>query len=61
MGQAVEECGGQFLVASEDRDPFRKREIRRDDGRPAVVPIGDEIEEQLAADGSKGTKPSSCR
>jgi hypothetical protein len=50
MGQAIEERGGQLLVAGEDGDPFGKREIGRDDGRASLVPIGDQIEEQLAAD-----------
>ncbi len=50
MGQAVQQRRGELLVAGEDRDPFGKGEIGRDDGRPSLVPIGDQIEEPLAAD-----------
>ena len=50
MRQAVEERGRELLVASEDGDPFRKFEVRRHDGGTAFVPVGDQIEEQLAAD-----------
>ena len=59
MSQAIEERGGQLLVAGEDGDPFGKREIGRDDGRPSLVAIGDQIEEELAPTRSNGTKPSS--
>ena len=48
--QAVQQRRRQFLVAGEDRDPFRKREVAGDHGGASLVPIRDEIEEQLAAD-----------
>jgi hypothetical protein len=41
--------GRQLFVARKHGDPFHKGEIGRNDGRPPLVPIGDQIEEQLAA------------
>ena len=49
-----EQRRGQLLVAGEDGDPFGEGQIRRDHGRPALVAIGDQIEEQLAADAVEG-------
>lgn len=49
MGQAIEQRGRQLLIARKHSDPFSKREIGRDDGRASLVPIRDEIEEELAA------------
>ena len=54
MRQAIEQRGRELLVAGEDRDPFGEGEIRRDDGGPSLVAIGDQIEEQLAADAVEG-------
>ena len=54
MGQPIQQGRRELLVAGKDRDPFGKREIRRHDGGPALVPIGDQIEEQLAADAVEG-------
>jgi hypothetical protein len=56
MRQAIEQGCRQLLVAGEDGHPFGKRQIRRHDSRPAPVPIGDEIEGQLAADAVKRDK-----
>ena len=49
MGEAIEEGGGELLVAGEDVDPFCKREIGRRDRGAALIAVGDQIEEQLAA------------
>ena len=57
MRQSIEERGGELLVPGEDGNPFGKREIGRDDRRSALVPIGDQIEEQLAADAVERDKP----
>ena len=57
MGQPVEERGGQLLVAGEDGHPFGKREIGRDDRRPSLVAISDQIEKQLAAHAVERDKP----
>ena len=54
MREAVEERRRQLFIAGEDRDPFRKREVRGHDRGAALVPIGDQIEEQLAADAVEG-------
>jgi hypothetical protein len=48
--QAIEQCGGELVVAGKDRDPFGEGEIRGDHDRPPLVAIGEQIEEQLAAD-----------
>ena len=50
MGQAIEQRGREFLITGKDRDPLGKREIGCHDGGPALVPVGDQIEEELAAD-----------
>ena len=50
MRQPVEQRGRQLLVAGKDGHPFGKGQVGRDDGRASLVPIGDQIEEQLAAD-----------
>jgi hypothetical protein len=57
MGQPVEQRRGQLLIAGEHGDPLSKCEIRRDDGRPALVPIREQIKEQLATDAVEGHKP----
>lgn len=57
MGQPIEERGGQLLVAREDGRPFGKCEVGRHDCRPSLVAVGDQIEEQLAADAVEGHKP----
>ena len=48
MGEAVEQGRREFFVAGKNGHPFGKGEIGRDDGRPSLVPIGDQIEEELA-------------
>src|SRR5262245_59488566 len=50
MGQTVEQRGREFFIAGEDGHPFGKREVGRDHRCAALVPVGDQIEEQLAAD-----------
>ena len=50
MREAVEERGRQLLVARKHGDPLGKGQIGRDDRGASLVSIGDEIEEQLAAD-----------
>jgi hypothetical protein len=42
MREPIEQRGREFFVASEDGDPFGKREIRRDRRGPALVPVGDQ-------------------
>ncbi len=54
MGEPIEERGGQLLVASEDGDPLGEGEIGRHDGGAAFIAVGDQIEEQLAADAIEG-------
>ena len=54
MRQAIRQCGRELFIAAKDRDPLGKREICRHDCRSALVPIGDQIEEQLAADTVEG-------
>ena len=50
MRQAIEQRGGELFVAGKDGDPFGEREIRGDDDRPPLIAVGEQIEEQLAAD-----------
>ena len=50
MGETIEQRGRQLFVAGKDGDPFSEGEIRGDDGRSPLVAVGEEIEEQLAAD-----------
>ena len=52
--EAIEQRGGELLVAGKHRDPLGEGEIGRNDGRPALVPIGDQIEEQLTAGAVEG-------
>jgi hypothetical protein len=54
VGLTIEERGGEFLVAGKDGDPFRETETRGDHGGAALVAVGDQIEEQLAADAIEG-------
>ena len=49
MRQAIQQRGRQLLVAGEDGDPFGEGEIGRDDGGTALVAVGEQIEEELAA------------
>ena len=50
MRQAIEQRGRELFVAGKDGDPFGEGEIRGDDGGAPLVAIGEQIEEQLAAD-----------
>ena len=59
MREPIEQRGRQLLVAGEDRHPFGKREIGRDDCGPSFIPIRDQIEEQFAADPVKRGEPDS--
>ena len=54
MREAIEQSGRQLLVAGKDGDPFGEGEIRRDDGGAALIAVGEQIEEQLAADAVEG-------
>ena len=54
MRQAVEQRGRELLVAGKDGDPFGEGEIRRHDGGPPLIAVGEQIEEQLAADAVEG-------
>ena len=54
--EAVEQRRGEFLVA-EDLHPLAEGEVGGD--RAPLVAVGEEVEQQLAAGASKGTKPSS--
>jgi hypothetical protein len=54
VSEPIEKGGGELLVASEDRHPIGKRQIRRDDDAAPLVARGDEIEEQLAAAAIEG-------
>jgi hypothetical protein len=56
MRQAIEQRCRELLVTRKHGDPFDKGEIGADDGRPSLVPIGNQIEEQLAADPVEGDK-----
>jgi len=49
MRESIEQRRRQLFVAGKHGDPFGERQIRGDDRRPTFVPIGDQIEEQLAA------------
>ena len=57
MRQAIAQRRRELLIACKHGDPFGKCEIGGDDGRPSLVPIGDQIEEQLAADTVERDKP----
>ena len=57
MGEAIEQRRRELLIARKHGHPFGKRQIGADDGRPSRVPIGDQIEEQLAADPVERDKP----
>ena len=48
VAEAVEEGCGELLVAK-DFDPLGEGEVRGDDGRAALVAIGEQVEEKLAA------------
>ena len=57
MREPVEQRRRQLLVAGEHGHPLGKREIGRDDRRASLVPIGDQIEQQLAADPVERDEP----
>jgi hypothetical protein len=48
VAEAIEQCGSELFV-TEYLDPFRERQIGGDDGRAALVALGQQIEQQLAA------------
>ena len=52
--EAIEQRRREFLVPGEHGDPFGEGEIRRDDGGPALIAVGEQIKEQLAADAVEG-------
>ena len=56
LGEAVEQGGGKFLVG-EDTDPLAEGEIGGQDRAAALMAVGQEIEEQLAAIPAKGHEP----
>ena len=53
MSQLVEQCGGELLIA-EDLNPLGEGEVGGDNGGPALVAVGEEIEEELAAGAVEG-------
>jgi len=55
MAEAVEQRGGEFLVA-EDLDPFREGQVGGDQRRAALGAVGQQIEEQFAAGAVEGDK-----
>ena len=48
MCQAIEDGAGEAL-RSEDLGPLVEWQVRGDDDRPALVALGDDLEEQLGA------------
>ena len=54
MRQAIEQRGRQLLVAGKDGDPFGEGEIGGDHRGAALVAVGEQIEEELAADAVEG-------
>jgi len=48
VGQPVEQRAGQAL-GSEDAGPLVEGQVRCDDGRAALVALGEHLEEQLGA------------
>ena len=57
MREAVEERGGELLVAAEDLGPLREREVRGDQYGPALVARRDRVEQQLAANAVERDEP----
>jgi hypothetical protein len=57
MGQTVQQRGRELFVAREDRDPLREREVAGDHGRPTLVAIREQVEQQLAADPIEVNEP----
>ena len=53
VGEAIEQRRGQLLVA-ENADPLGEGEVGGDDGRAALVAVGEDVEEQLAAGAVEG-------
>jgi hypothetical protein len=49
MRQAIEQRGRELLVAGKDGDPFGEGEVGSDDRGSALIAVGEQIEEQLAA------------
>ena len=47
MRQTIEQRRRQFLVAGEDRDPFRKGKVGRHGGGATLIAIADQVEEQF--------------
>lgn len=54
MCEAIKQRGRELLVACKDGNPFGKREIRRHHCGAALIAVGEQIEEQLAAETVKG-------
>ena len=52
--EAIEQRRSELLIAGEDRDPFCERKIRGHHRGSPLVAVGDQIEEQLAADPIEG-------
>src|SRR3954468_16093769 len=49
FGEAIEECSGELLVATEDPRPFREGEIGGDEDATSSVSSGEHVEEELAS------------
>lgn len=47
--EAVQQSGGELLVAAEDLRPLGERQVRRDEYAATLVALCDGVEEQLAA------------
>jgi hypothetical protein len=54
MSESIEKRGGELLVAGEDRHPFGKRQIGRDDDASPLVALREKIEEQFTAGAIEG-------
>src|SRR5215472_4158996 len=52
VAEAIEQRGSELLVA-EHLDPLGERQVGGDDGRAALVALGQQIEQQLAASALK--------
>jgi len=57
MREAIQQRRRQLFVAGEHGHPLGKREIGGDDRRASLVPVGDQIEQQLAADAVERDEP----
>jgi len=49
VSESIKKRSGELFVAGEDRDPFGKRQIGRDDDASPLVAFREEVEEELAA------------